>query len=249
MPSQYKTFNNAPITEALLDFKVLPSEDISIQDLEKYFEIVKDRFPNKKIKAHGEINFEIKIGEEPKMNSSTSPKGLILSSNDGKKIIQISADEFTFNKLKPYDNWDSFSTEAAELWLLFLKLFKPKTVSRIGLRYINLIELPRVNEDLKEYITTLPEISQELPQSMLEFFMRIVIPDKETNNIGIIIETVDTKKITDRIFPFIFDIDVYRKIDPSVSISDLWEIVESLRDFKNQIFFNSVTEKTQNLFD
>jgi uncharacterized protein (TIGR04255 family) len=48
--------------------------------------------------------------------------------------------------------------------------------------------------------------------------------------------------------PLIFDIDVIKKANYTKKESGMWNDFNLLRRFKNEIFFNSITEKTKELF-
>lgn len=229
------TFKNPPITEAVLDIRVNLPKEFDVHQLEKFQNGIEKEFPIKKVNTQWET-------------SLSDPNGYVFTSSDNKKIVQARMDGFTFSKLKPYDNWDAFSKEAKKLWEKYIKTAKPIGISRVALRYINLIELPHPAGDFKEYFLTGPEIVSGLPQGLAEFFMRLVIPDIKTQNTAIIIETVDASKLTESIFPLIFDIDVFRLVNITPEDSNLWKVFESLREYKNQIFMSSFTKKTKELF-
>jgi len=55
--------------------------------------------------------------------------------------------------------------------------------------------------------------------------------------------TADTQKL-----PFILDIDVFQETLSSADEPEIWERFKRLRVFKNDIFFQSITEKTKELF-
>ena len=55
--SEYTTFPNAPITEALLDIRVELPEGIDIARLESFHEHIKDRFPDKKTRGAFAIGY------------------------------------------------------------------------------------------------------------------------------------------------------------------------------------------------
>lgn len=242
------TSKNPPIAEALLDIRVNLPQGFDAQQLGKFQEGIEKEFPIKKVNTQVEASFELKIDETPQVSSRSAHNGYIFASSDNKKVIQARLDGFTFNKLKPYDNWELFSKEAKGYWEKYIKIAKPLGINRLALRYINLIELPRPAGDLKEYFLTGPEIAPGIPQGLAEFFMRLVIPDKKTTNTAIVIETVDISKLNENVLPLIFDIDVFRLVNLTVEDPELWNIFESLREYKNQIFVNSFTDKTKELF-
>ena len=162
-------------------------------------------------------------------------------------MVQSRIDGFAFNKLKPYENWDLFRSEGRILWELYSEIVNPVKVIRIGLRYINRIEVPLPFKDFSEYLLTNPQIAPNLPQAVSHFFMRLEVPNPDIEATAIITQTMD-KPTTAQRLPLILDIDVFRITEYLGKAENMWEDFEKLRDFKNDIFFNSVTEKAKELF-
>lgn len=243
------TFKNPPITEALLDIRVNLQPNFDVKKLEEFQKYISEDFSVKQINTKLEASFVVKPGELPITTSKNTPNGYIYKTNDNKKIVQARMDGFTFNKLKPYDNWSNFEKEGKRLWESYIKVAKPINITRVALRYINLIEIPLPMSDFKEYIQTIPEIAKGVPQGLSEFFMRLVIPDEKKENTAIITETIELSKLNGKIFPLIFDLDVFRLVDLKPQDQELWKIFNSLRDYKNCIFMNSITDKTKQLFN
>lgn len=245
--NEYTVFPNAPITEALLDIRVVLPEDVKLAKLETFQDLVKVRFPERQERISFATDF--KLSREGIETSPTSggPDGYLFRSSVEKKIVQARFDGFTFNKLKPYENWALFSSEARELWDLYFQLTNPIKITRITLRYINKIEIPLPMKDFKEYILTVPEIAPKLPQGLANFFMRLEIPNPDIETTAIITQTMENPT-KDQKLPLIFDIDVFQDKPYLSNKAEIWEQFEKLRSFKNDIFFNSITEKTKELF-
>jgi len=123
----------------------------------------------------------------------------------------------------------------------------PVRITRIALRYINRIEIPLPMNDFKEYVLTTPEIAPKLPQALNHFFMQLEIPNPELPAIALITQTMGKPTGNQRL-PLILDIDVFNEIDFINSDEEMWKEFEKLRKFKNDVFFNSITEKTKELF-
>lgn len=246
--SEYPVFKNAPIIEALLDVRVKLPKEVDLKKLEAFYGFVKERFPEKEerkfFKAEFKLSQEISTTSFP---ASSETIGYLFRSPSEKKIVQARLDGFTFNKLKHYEDWELFRSEARNLWDLYLKIANPVRVTRIAVRYINRIDVPLPLRDFKEYILTTPEIAPNLPQALSNFFMRLVIPNPEIQATAIIIETMENP-IDDKKLPLILDIDVWRETAYEDNQSEMWDDFEKLRAFKNDIFFNSITEKTKELF-
>ncbi len=243
---KYTVFPNAPITEALLDIRVELPQEVTLSKLESFHDRIKENFPEKQerilVKAGIKLSPEGTSVEVP----SSGPDGYLFRSPTKKKIVQVRLDGFTFNKLKPYENWEIFRLEAYKLWNLYFEMTNPVKITRIALRYINRIEIPLPMRDFKEYILTIPEIAPKLPQALANFFMQLVIPNPDIETTAIINQTME-KSINNRL-PLIFDIDVFKETIYAGNIKEMWKEFEKLRLFKNDIFFNSITEKTKELF-
>ena len=246
--SEYTVFPNAPITEALIDIRVELPNEVDIKQIETFHDNIKERFPEKKQRR----SVEVKIPLPPESTSLTlpvsgRPDGYFFRSLNENKIVQARLDGFTFNKLKPYEDWKTFRSEAHMLWDMYSKQFGPKKITRIALRYINRIEVPLPIKDFNEYILTNPEVAPKLPQSLSHFFMQIVMPNPEIEANAIITETMEPPTENQRL-PLILDIDVFKEKIYAANKEEIWNDFEKLRAFKNDIFFNSITDKTQELF-
>jgi uncharacterized protein (TIGR04255 family) len=244
----YPVFPNAPITEALLDIKVQLPQEIDLRPLESFYDFVKDRFPEKQTRSF--FKGEVKISPDvkpPVLSSSSGIDGYLFRSSKENKVVQARLDGFTFNKLKPYENWELFRSEGHKLWELYSQIARPIKVVRIAVRYINRIEIPLPMKDFREYILTSPEIAPNLPQGLSHFFMRFEIPNPKIQARAIITQTMEpiTKS---QILPLILDIDVIKERAYVNGTAEMWDDFEKLRIFKNEIFLNSLTDKAKELF-
>lgn len=242
----YPTFSKAPITEAILDIQVELPTEINLDKLSSFHGFVKSRFPEKQERRILIANLQISSDKSTEIQTPKIDGYLFRSSNDN-KIVQCRFDGFSFNKLKPYENWELFQSEAIEHWELYCKIVNPIKVKRLALRYINKIEIPLPFSDFKEYVLTIPEIAPHIPQALLNFFMRLVIPNPVIESIAIITETME--KPINNVLPLIFDIDVSKNVNYEFQeTKKWWSDFEKLRNFKNEIFFRSLTDKARELF-
>lgn len=244
---EHKTFPNAPITEALLDVRARLPVQTTLADLAAFQDHIRDRFPETKERKFFRADF--KLGPEPSaLVSASGSDGYFFECSKEKKIVQARLDGFTFNKLKPYENWESFRSEARELWTLYFKIANPTKVTRIALRYINRIEVPLPMKNFKEYFLTSPEVAPELPQGVAHFFMRLVIPNDDIGAVAVITQTME-EPTADGKLPLILDIDVWQKTEYEGENAKMWDEFEKLRIFKNDVFFNTTTDKAKELFE
>lgn len=246
---KHETFPNTPIVEALMDIRVQLPPDSDPKNLEEFHTKIKEKFPHKGKKYFHETKLEFKKeDEQPSVESSPARfQGYLFRSEKEKKIVQARIDGFTFNKLKPYENWNVFYNEGRQYWDYYNEIAHPLKVIRIALRYINRIEIPYPISDFNEYILINLQIAPGLPQAINHFLIRLEIPKPEINSIAIITQTLDKPSNSNRI-PLIFDIDTMINSDYSINEDRMWEDFEKLRNYKNEIFFESITDKTKELF-
>lgn len=243
-------FPNAPITEALIDIRVKLPPQSDLAKLAVFHDAIKQRYPAKQERVSWRGHIEVKASPVAQVSQSAAggPDGYLFTSLDGRQVVQARLDGFTFSRLKPYDKWETLRDEARELWQHYMRIASPENVTRVSLRYINRIEIPLPMRDFKEYILTTPEIAPDLPQGLGSFFMRLVIPDAQTQAVAVVTETVEPIDESSNQLPLIFDIDVFRMAAFDLQGKALWETLDQLHDLKNDIFFKSITPKAKELF-
>lgn len=241
--SAYPTLDKTPIVEALFDINVQQNPETSIEELEAIHQQIQERFTEKGRKITAQVSF---TPDKPMPPAKYETQGFFFKSTNENKIFQARLNGFTFNKLFPYQTWDAFKDEARELWELYTSVAKPLSITRIALRYINKILIPLPIKEFGEYFKTFPQLSPNVPQNLNTFLLRLEIPDPESGAMGIIIQTIENST-EDGFLPVILDIDVIIQSDYTADDSTVWEDFEKLRNYKNLLFFECITEKTLEL--
>ncbi|HOB70601.1 MAG TPA: TIGR04255 family protein [bacterium] len=240
-----KKYNNPPIKEAIFDIRF--NERISEGDIQKisetFFKEVEKEFPDKKLQRSFEENITINPDGERKIESKNEITGYLFWSGDKKEVVQTRIDGFAYNILEKYENWEFFSKKAMNLFNVLKKVDTERTISRIALKYINVINLPLDNLKISDYISNMPPMCDEFPQTMKGFILKTHFVENDVN----IINIEKILPLKDNILPFVIDIDVFVQ-NPSFEKADLQKRMEELRKTKNRIFELCITEKTRSLF-
>ncbi len=245
--AEREIFPKAPITEALLDIRVNLRNSVTLDQLVAFQDCVRDRYPNKRDRKLWKGSFEFGTDGPQLSDKIGGTDGYFFSSSDGRNIVQCRLDGFTFNRLKPYDRWETFRDEALRLWTLYKAVAQPTQIIRVALRYINRIEIPVPIRDFKDYVLTGPEIAPGLPQGLTGFFLQLRMPATDPRTQMVVTETIEPITETKRL-PFILDIDVFREAAYEVDEPAPWNALEELHDLKNDVFFKSITAKARELF-
>ena len=249
--AKQRHLTQAPIAEAVVDIRASLPQSFDITELSHLPDGVSGNFlASESMKGFfGSIEFGKEL-EKPRTQAiDRGIVGYSYKSVDSTKVLQLRNDGFTLNKLKPYDDWSKLRDEARQLWNIYLGLARPESISRIALRYINHLNIPNSveNFDFGEYLTSAPQVPNELPQAILSFFYRVVLPDPSVGAIAIINQAVES--IADpKVVPIILDVDAFIEGNFEPDSDKIWDAFEKLHVFKNNIFFSYITEKTAELY-
>lgn len=238
------TYPNAPIVEAVFDVKVSNTIIVNPSIFEQFAKTELKEFPisNKRQNVNVRIDNSRGTGH---IGKTTNLLGYIFSNIQGNRKVQFRLDGYSFNMLRPYSNWDDFSDTAFKHLQKYITLAKPLAITRIGLRYINRIDLPFENQEFENYIKYLPPVPAGLPKKFEKYFLQMQIPVDDDLSKAVISQTFEQEK-NGRI-PFIIDIDVFQ--DDRIKANDsLTEKFNSLRNLKNRIFEDLVTEDCKHFF-
>ena len=247
---EHETFPNAPITEALVDVRVTFGGDIRLEQLDKLSERFLERFPTKEKQITHQYALKVEDAAGSAESHATSRTlGYVLFSEKRDKAVQLRVNGFAFSKMKPYESWRSLRDEAREHWKTYCETMKPSRAVRLAVRYINRIELPLPISEFQEYVLTGPQIADGIPQGLLEFFFRVVIPNPDDDQMrATVTSTMEKPEQGGKTLPYIFDVDAFTPVDLDPTGDEIWPTLEKLRDYKNLIFFLSTTEKAKELF-
>ncbi|HVY22292.1 MAG TPA: TIGR04255 family protein [Steroidobacteraceae bacterium] len=245
---------NAPIVEALIDFQF---QSGSMPDLNSLKHVV-SKLTECQYKQQGPI---FQVWTNLSLNNEATPHtevtevterefGVRLISADEKFVLQVRLDGFTLSRLSPYESWGNLLDETTRLWKAFVASAGVTSVTRIATRFINNLKLPMKNGDqFQSFLTKPPDVPEELPQTVLGFMQRMVIVNAELGIQANVVQLLqDGVMATDHV-PVMLDIDVYKNVDTPPEHANLWNTLNQLRKFKNEIFFSHVTERTVELFE
>lgn len=244
----FPLLKNAPITEAVIDMRVKLPADFQTAKLGSVSDFLQTEYPSKKEvkKFEGRIDF---VQEAQITPMSKEVAGYQYNSKDGKQVIQAMKEGFTFSRLKPYISWEQLRDEARRLWKVYKEVTSPELITRVALRYINNLNIPMTAKHFKfsDYLAVPPTVPKNIPHEIESFFMRIVVPEPALNAKAIITQALEPVR-KPKFLPLILDIDVFRFNQDGIE-EDIWDILESLRVFKNKIFFNSISKKLEAIYN
>jgi uncharacterized protein (TIGR04255 family) len=241
---------HAPITEALIDVQVVPRDGLTFTELQDSISAPEFGYYVKNPISEGTFGFMLPSdGTQPQTTAQAAQIGLRLHSQDEKYVFQCRLSGFTLSRLPLYEEWPNLIRETRRVWAVYTERLVPKRVTRVATRFINNLQLPMGHGgSYQEYLHKLVDVPDGAPQSVASFFQRFQLIDIASDSHVILTLALNNTPLGGRV-PVILDIDAFRDTDLEPLSPDLWDILEKLRELKNQCFFGTITEATAGLYE
>ena len=209
---------------------------------------LKSLYPN----SHQLQAFSIDISATggPNVAVEQEPQGIRLTSDDETDIVLIQHNGVVISRLAPYPGWKKFRERAFSVWAEWRAVTSNPPVSRIGIRYINRIDIPYANEpiDPRDYLLFSPQDPGISSSPMLHGYVVQITKSTDAPHwlTSIASTLVSPPPLLDHI-SILFDIDVFRTKEIPRRDDELWVVVDQARAIKNEIFERCITKKTREL--
>jgi len=250
LAEQFRRLPHAPIVEAVIEMRAraeVPWEESTIR------ERLTPLLPGyQKIESQSEFEHEMQLGpgqDAVQRHRDLGWRGLRCESADHLHIAQFNRDGFVFSRLRPYDHWEQFQGEAMRLWEIYQGLASPSGIQRLGLRFINRIDLPVDGPPPDDYLRMPSEVLAGMPLSRAGFFHRDVLAVPGYPYIITIVRTVQPIQVAgSKGFGLLLDIDVFSTESFELGGDLLKQRLDEMRWLKNKAFFGSITEQALESF-
>jgi uncharacterized protein (TIGR04255 family) len=248
-PDLELNFARPPIVEAVIERRFPDPIDLSvIEDLRKKFE---REYPA--VDQLNEMSLAINpIGAAPQVSQNSV--GYRLTNLAGNTIIVFTTHTIAFSRVAPYPGWHEFSAGAAEVFRISRGIMSYSTIGRIGVRYINRIDIPveynsghPIPFRLEEYLLIYPEYPESVFGPVQGYTLQCItslpnIASRATINVA------SAQSPAPRFGSIIFDIDIGRESDVPQREDEISDLLDSFRAEKNRIFADCLTAKAKALF-
>jgi uncharacterized protein (TIGR04255 family) len=234
-----------PITEALVDFRT--SVSVPEGEFASFAETLKEKYPIRKELKRFEVKVDVQEGVPRTAGATSTFRGVRIENRDGTLLVQARPDGMTVNNLKTYVGGGVLLREAGEVWERFVAHFRPPTVTRLALRYINRFRVPlHSGESPNMYLLSPPAPPSSGPQDLVEALSRAVVRDPESETTAVIVQRLSPHE--QDAMDVIIDSHVSRDGSFGTDFAILLPILKDLRKIKNDVFFSSIQDETLHLF-
>ncbi len=247
---EFPVLTNAPIREALIDVQFAP--EISFEQIELKFRRIEARYGA--LQAMDAMDLSIEVNDTGTVIHTPQVKlGYRAVSIDGLFVFQIRKNGLSMSRLRPYEHWASLLEEFKIAWDAFDLNEGERVLTRIAVRYINEITLPKAESvEIDDFLAYGPKIPRSPPLFLNSFFSRNEIVDLAQDKMIIVNQALVRDALTTNGAPqvsrLLLDIDTFTPANPNSKVfeaSTLQTHLESLRHVKNEIFNEHTTPKAR----
>jgi len=240
-----KKYRNPPIMEALCEFQFDPSSpwDLAVPGL--VYEKLGDPFRKRRLAKVFEAS--ISGGPEGIEQQVKTADRMQFLRDDERALIQVGPNLLAINHLKPYPTWQEFLPLIRQGFDAYLAAANPKGIQRIGLRYINRMEIPGERIELEDYFEFRPFVAPRLPQDFGPFIVGVQIPyedSSDTLRLQLASATVETPHTV----PVMLDLDYFLAQPGRVSPDRVFEWVEVAHSHVEEVFEACITDRLRQMF-
>lgn len=243
VPAERRIYRNAPIVEAVIDLRCGTPSSLTFRDIARVAET---------IAAFGytqtgeTVQVVQTMGSDGSSERSETKVGVALQSVDQKYVIQLQMQGFSCSRLYPYPRWEAFLDEAKRLWEVYRDAVQPESVRRVGIRYVNRLEVDApVIDDFRPFLNLHPVTPWGLTTPPAGFFLQIRQPLSDGSML-LVNETTVQNAGTGQV-AVVLDLDAFLEREMPVDEHDVWNLVEALHVKVEAAFEASITDRVRQL--
>jgi len=242
-----KVYTNPPLIEALCEFYFEPSQpwDLTIPGL--FYREVRSEFPKRHQFSPFQVDFEVEGQGQVIQNIGGSADRMQFMREDERALIQIGPNLLVVNHLKPYSDWETFEGMIARALKVYRQVADPQAINRVGLRYINRLDIPEPQVEIEDYLLAVPTVPSAVPQIFGNWSQRVEIPFVEDNGL-LVIQSSSVNQEGQMHVAFLLDLDFITIQARLVQLDSALEWVERAHDEIEKAFEACVTPKAKRLF-
>ena len=220
--------NNPPVLEVVLELGVEYGSESSAELFRAFVASLEGDYPQV-----DSVTTEGEDGEE-------HVRGYAAYNPERTRVVQVGDWGFTLNELAPYSSWKDTAAVARPVWDRFRKAFSVGAVTRLGLRYINVLDFPSDEGGDRQLLNSWPPFCGDLiERDPAGFTLSMDVPLKEPGVRALVYHGLGQGE--GGTVQLVVDNYVYVPAYDG-PVDGVWDEFERLRAVKNRLFFEAVTD-------
>jgi len=170
-----------------------------------------------------------------------------LTNEDGTRVISLMGNAIAIHSIRPYEGWENFRPRIETALRAYVDVTGASEIVRIGVRYLNHIEIAEQPVELSKYFALPPQVLPGLPPMITAFYSRNEYAYEDGCKVIVAHTPVPATDV--RFAAFMLDIDVIVDSGPARTVEQALEAVDLLHTREKQAFEALITDDARRLFD
>ncbi|GIW94691.1 MAG: TIGR04255 family protein [Pirellulaceae bacterium] len=242
-----RRYRKPPVIEALCEVYFADSAwDGTVPGV--FYERIKMDYPRKQQKRIQQA--QIAVGPDQAMAGVRQlPSWMQFVSDEKHRMIQLAENLVVVNQLAPYTHFEDWEPEIYRAFELYREVAHPKSVVRLGMRYINRVVIPAETFRMEEYFTIYPALPKVLGNTYRSFLVQVDSHREGQNHVILItFGTAPPPEQTQLAHAFVLDFyDILE--DQCLDAERFRKEVERAHENIVAVFEASITDRLRCLFE
>ncbi len=235
-------YANPPIIDATIEARFAPS--LPERVLKQLIDEAKRRYAQ----MDEQVDIQFTVGTDAAPSVSQSFAGARFLSEDGTDLLTLQKDALRVSRLPPYGGWTALKSRIDEELGYLKKLAPDRRFTRLGVRYINRIDVPNSGEgqfEVDSFFTFFPDRPAVLKGGPVGGY----VVSLAACPVGNYLVNVNTGTAPAQLIDhgaIVVDVDAY--IEADMDFRSLNDRIEGVREVKNAVFESLITDQARQLF-
>ncbi|MGH6680565.1 MAG: TIGR04255 family protein [Bradyrhizobium sp.] len=241
-------YKRPPITEAIIQISF--PDPLGADELQKANIALRHHYPHHRNIRN--VNVAVTLPPAPQAVPSAQVRpveeGHRRHSDDQAEIVVLWPRSFLVSQLAPYPGWSELMARFRRDWTTWKKAVTYRRVGRIGVRYVNRIDIPVAGQivEYEDYLRVYPQVPQEFgPNQAYVVQVRFPMP---TLGCNLMINSFPVASPRIGHASYVLDQDIAREVDVPQNNEDLYKMLEDIHLKKNEVFEACITDRARELF-
>ena len=232
------SYKNPRLIEALCEihFEPGPAWDATLFGL--FYERIRAAFPEKRELRNVEVSFQAGDRELSQYVREAGVRMQFVRS-DNTAMVQVAPNLLAVNQLPPYPNWAAFSQLIRSRFEDYVTVAQPKSIMRLGLRYINRFDFAPAEFDFAALFARSGLIPSAVFEEFKPFRFRLEIAQDEQAQL---LFTLGTPTVEAEQISVVLDLDHVSQFSLQPEASALMEHLNRAHDRIEAVFESCLTD-------
>ncbi|HEY0156076.1 MAG TPA: TIGR04255 family protein [Thermoanaerobaculia bacterium] len=239
--SDREIYPHSPVVEAVIDFRCTNRPNFTVRDVLQLANDLSGEFVQE-----GDITERMEeVRVDGGRRTTERPVGVLLRRiADQRVVAQLQVEGFTYSHVAPYERWEHFREGAEQLWSSYAAAGEPQAITRVGVRFINRIEVGASIEDFATYLSIYPATPRRLAIPPDGFALQL----RQPVGSDVLVTKIATMRHAEtEQLAILLDLEASFAIEAAAPPEALWNAVERLHVLIGDAFESAITNRVREI--